>query len=203
MEKKKKKASEPKYHHGDLRRAIMDAALQFIDESGVQNLSLREIARKIGVTTAAPYHHFKDRRALLIQIAIHGYGQLRDVLESARISAKGLQEELPAESRAYMRFAQQHAALYSVMFSSELANHGCVELKTVADSCFALVCASVAKIAKLEAQKIAEASLCVWSMIHGLIVLDQNKMLQEARAEQERMAVHGVLSIVRGFSRPA
>jgi len=203
MQKNTKKIAGPKYHHGDLRRAIMEAALQLIEESGLQNLSLREIARKIGVTTAAPYHHFKDRKALLIQITIHGYGQLLAALEAAREPAKNVQAELEAETRAYLHFAQQHAALYAVMFSSELTNHGSVELRTVADSCLAVLFSSMAKLGKLEKQKIAEAALCVWSMLHGLIVLDQNNMLEEERSEQQRIAVQGVLNIVRGFSKSA
>jgi AcrR family transcriptional regulator len=201
MQKNQKKVAEMKYHHGDLRRAIMEAALQLIEESGVPNLSLREIARKIGVTTAAPYHHFKDRQTLLIQIAIHGYRQLLETLESALVPTKGHQEELEAETLAYLRFAQKHGALYSVMFSSELTNHGSVELRTIADSCLALVCSSMAKVGNLEAQNMAEPALCVWSMLHGMIALDQNNMLEEERSEQERIAVKGVLKLVRGFSK--
>jgi AcrR family transcriptional regulator len=196
---KQTKASDPKYHHGDLRRAILEAALRLIEESGVQNLSLREIARKIGVTTAAPYHHFKDRLALLIQIAIQGYGDLLHCLETARAAAGG-QDELEAEALAYLAFARKHAALYGVMFSGELTNHGSAELKAIADASFALVCATLAKTTKLGEHEVPEAALCVWSMLHGLAVLDQSNLLQEPRTEQDRIAVRGVLGIVRGFS---
>jgi len=200
MQKITKKIDEPKYHHGDLRHAIIEAALQLVEESGLPNLSLREIARKIGVTTAAPYHHFKDRKALLIEITIHGYGRLLQTLEAARASAKSDEQELEAETRAYLQFAQQHSALYAVMFSSELTNHGSVELRTAADSCLAVLFSSMAKVGTLKKRKIAEAALCIWSMLHGLILLDQNNMLEEARSEQQRIAVHGVLNIVKGFS---
>jgi len=196
--KKKKRVDESKYHHGDLRRAIMESALEMIAESGIQHLSLREIARKIGVTTAAPYHHFKDRETLLIEIAIQGYAQLLQCLELARGTAKVGREEIEVESRAYLHFAQEHAALYSVMSSSEVANRS-AELKSTADRCFLIVCASIAKIRQLGEKQIAEAALSVWSMLHGLIVLDQNKFLLEDRSEQERIAVQGVLAIVRGF----
>ena len=89
------RVTEPKYHHGDLRRAILEAALELIKESGIQSLSLREIARRIGVTPAAPYHHFKDRGELLVQIGMQGYGHLlkfwsrqRPRLVALRMSAK-------------------------------------------------------------------------------------------------------------------
>src|SRR5260370_1354360 len=86
MKARTKMVTEPKYHHGDLRRAILEAALELIEESGVPSLSLREIARRIGVTTAAPYHHFKDRGELLLQIGmqgvlavLRGFSERRDV----------------------------------------------------------------------------------------------------------------------------
>ncbi len=201
MAKVKKKALELKYHHGDLRRAIMEAALALIEEAGIQNLSLREIARKIGVTTAAPYYHFKDREALLIQIAIQGYGELLKSLESARGSVRAGKDELEAEARAYLRFAQEHGALYAVMFSVEVAmKYEYVELKGTADRCFAVVCGSIAKRRKLGLKESAEAALCAWSLLHGFTVLDRSNFLEEERSEQERIAVAGVLSVVRGFS---
>ncbi len=98
------KVPEPKYHHGDLRRAILEAALELIKESGVRSLSLREIARRIGVTPAAPYHHFKDRGELLLQIGMQGYGHLLHLLEQA--AASGAEDECEAEFRAYLRFAR-------------------------------------------------------------------------------------------------
>jgi AcrR family transcriptional regulator len=199
--KNKRPAREPKYHHGDLRRAITEAALELIEEAGIQNLSLREIARKIGVTTAAPYHHFKDRKALLIEMAIEGYTQLLQTLEGARDSVKRAGKEIEAETRAYLAFARQHAALYAVMFSGELANHNCLELKTIADASFALVCATVGKMGKFGEKETAEAALCVWSMLHGLIVLDESGLLGEERSEQERIAVEGARGILRGFAK--
>jgi AcrR family transcriptional regulator len=161
----------------------MEGALALIDEAGIQNLSLREIARKIGVTTAAPYHHFKDRKALLIQIAIEGYGQLLRTLEEARAGAKRAEIEIEAETRVYLAFAREHAALYAVMFSGELANHACAELKTIADACFAVVWATVGRMGPFGEKK--------------------SGLLEEARAEQERIAVEGVRGILRGFAKRA
>ena len=106
MKARTKIVTEPKYHHGDSRRASLEAAPELIQESGVPSLSLREIARRIGVTTAAPYHHFKDRGELLLQIGMQGYGQLLHILEQAAAAASGgLRSECEAESRAYLDFA--------------------------------------------------------------------------------------------------
>lgn len=201
MKDRTKRVTEPKYHHGDLRRAILEAALELIEESGVPSLSLREIARRIGVTTAAPYHHFKDRGELLLQIGMQGYGQLLHILEQAAATASGAEDECEAESRAYLHFAQEHSAFYAVMFSAELAQvEYCVKVKTIADRCFALVCASVARNKKFSEKMSAEAAQSIWSLLHGLVVLDQSNLLQESRPEQERIAVQGVLAVLRGFS---
>lgn len=198
--KKTKRASEPKYHHGDLRRALVEGALQLIAEAGPQNLSLREVARRIGVTTAAPYHHFKDREALLLEIGIHGYRLLLQVLESARGEHKTARQELEAEARSYLTFARQHPALYAVMFSDEVANReDYPELRSTAEGCFRVVCGSVASCAGLDDRESAEAGLCAWAMLHGLSALDQSNFLEEAQAEQDRIAVRGVLGIVSGF----
>jgi AcrR family transcriptional regulator len=200
MKARSRVVPEPKYHHGDLRRAILEAALELIEESGVRSLSLREIARRIGVTTAAPYHHFQDRGELLLQIGMQGYRQLLDILEQAVATASDAEGECEAECRAYLHFARAHSAVYAVMFSAELAqNEYSVQVKTIADRCFALVCASVARSRKLSQKRSAEAALCIWSLLHGLVVLDQGNLLEESRPEQERIAVQGVLGVLRGF----
>jgi AcrR family transcriptional regulator len=187
-----KAVTEPKYHHGDLRRAIVEAALALIKESGIQSLSLREIARRIGVTPAAPYHHFK-------QIGMQGYGHLLHLLEQA--AASGAEDECEAEFRAYLRFAREHAAAYAVMFSAELVRYDdSARVKTIADRCFALVCASVARSRKLSQKMSAEAAISSWALLHGLVVLDRGNLLQESRPEQERIAVQGALAVLRGLS---
>jgi AcrR family transcriptional regulator len=171
-----------------------------IDKSGVEKLSLREVARALGVTTAAPYHHFKDREALLVQIAIQGYEQLLKHLEEARTARRASQTELEAESRAYLSFAHERAALYSVMFSSEVAGKDeYPELRQIADQCFHLVCTSVAQSAELSKKRVPRAALCAWSMLHGLAMLDKSNFLEENCAEQAAIAVEGVLSLVKCF----
>ena len=118
MQKNKKIAAEPKYHHGDLRRAIMQAALQLVEESGLQHLSLREIARKIGVTTAAPYHHFKDKGELMEAVAMEGWRELNTAIGKARSDAADPRHALSNIGVAYVVFATAHPALYRIMYDS-------------------------------------------------------------------------------------
>jgi AcrR family transcriptional regulator len=189
-----------KYHHGDLRRAIMSAALEMVAESGLASLSLREIARRIGVTTAAPYHHFKDRQSLLVELAIEAYSGLLDAMSSALKIAGSAQGEIEAAAEAYLQFGREHPAQYAIMFSGELATHPRAgEMLLVANQSLDLVRASIADSRKLGPAESVEAAFCAWSLLHGILMLDKNAVLQESAAEQKRLALRGVLAIVNGF----
>src|SRR3954447_14675783 len=110
------------YHHGNLRRALMDEALRVIDEDGPSAVSLRELARRIGVSHAAPAHHFADKTALFTAIAIEGQEMLAERMEAA-VAAGGAGEE---HSRfldvglAYVSFASEHPAHILVMYQPSL-----------------------------------------------------------------------------------
>ncbi|MEO3786872.1 TetR/AcrR family transcriptional regulator [Actinocorallia sp. B10E7] len=104
--------TERAYHHGDLRRAILAAALDVIAAEGPTALSLRDLARRAGVSHAAPAHHFKDRAGLLTAIAVEGYGLLAATLQKA--------ESLRDLGLQYVRFAAAHPAHFQVMFRPEL-----------------------------------------------------------------------------------
>lgn len=197
----KKKQISRKYHHGDLRQAILDAALEITASSGLEGLSLREIARKIGVTTAAPYHHFQDRQALLLELAIDAYGKLREALERAKASAPDAGAEVAAAATAYYRFGRQHRAEYAIMFAGEFTTHARFgEMMSAANACLDLVRTSIADASRLGEKETAEAAFCAWSLLHGILQLDQKGVLLETGDEQERLAVQGVVAIVSGFA---
>jgi AcrR family transcriptional regulator len=156
MASKKLRAAR-KYHHGDLRRAVMDAALQITAESGLESLSLREIARKIGVTSAAPYHHFKDRETLLLDLAIEAYGKLLDALSRTRATAPNPEAEVVAAVARYLRFGREHRAEYAIMFAGEYATHPRVgEMVSIANACLDLFRASIADASHLGERESAE-----------------------------------------------
>lgn len=177
----------------------MDAALEITAESGLESLSLREIARKIGVTTAAPYHHFKDRQTLLLDLAIEAFGKLLNGLSRARATAPNPEAEVVAAVARYLRFGQEHRAEYAIMFAGEYATHPRLgEMASIANACLDLFRASIADASQLGERESAEAALCAWSLLHGILQLDQKGVLQETPSEQERLAVQGVLAIVAG-----
>jgi AcrR family transcriptional regulator len=197
----KKNQVPRKYHHGDLRKAITDAALEIAATSGLEGLSLREIARKIGVTTAAPYHHFQDRQTLLLDMAIDAYGKLLEVLKEARSRAGGPEAEVAAAATAYYRFGREHRAEYAIMFAGEFTTHARFgEMMSAANQCLDLVRTSISDAGRLGEKETAEAAFCAWSLLHGILQLDQKGVLLETADEQERLAVQGVTAIVSGFA---
>jgi AcrR family transcriptional regulator len=118
MPAKKKRA----YHHGDLRRTLLEASLELIREDGLDALSLREVARRAGVSPGAPYHHFESRERLLTALALDGFSLLGAAMQSARDAARDADaiERFSAIGEAYVRFALTHPAHFRLMFRPSL-----------------------------------------------------------------------------------
>ncbi|KAB0246060.1 TetR/AcrR family transcriptional regulator, partial [Escherichia coli] len=104
------------YHHGDLPTALVQAALELLEEGGATELSLRAAARRAGVSTAAPYRHFADRDALLSAVAAVGYRDLATQLEAANPSPE-TPDDLADIAIAYVNFALQRPGLFRAMFA--------------------------------------------------------------------------------------
>lgn len=105
------------YHHGDLRSALLAAAERTLRERGAGSLSLRELAREVGVSHAAPGRHFKDKQALLNALALAGYERLAQQLNAADDPALPLEPRLTALARAYLGFAIDNAELLELMYA--------------------------------------------------------------------------------------
>jgi AcrR family transcriptional regulator len=113
-------ASERAYHHGQLRSVLLAAAMRTVREGGVAQLSLRELAREVGVSHAAPRRHFPDRQALLDSLAVVGFERLTTSLRAALAEGgDDFTARLKATVAAYVRFATQDAALLELMFASK------------------------------------------------------------------------------------
>jgi len=106
------------YHHGDLRRALIDAASRLLEAEGPSALSLRAVAREAGVSPAAPYHHFKDKGELLEAVAQEGWALLDAALAKAKAQAPSPQEAMNGLGVAYVCFARENPALYRVMYDT-------------------------------------------------------------------------------------
>src|SRR5262245_53652338 len=113
----------PAYHHGDLKEALLTAAEAVLDEHGLQGFTLRECARRAGVSHAAPKHHFGDVRGILTEIAARGFRQLNKRLRSKlRAAGADLDAQFAATADAYVGFAEAHPEHFRIMFRSDLVD---------------------------------------------------------------------------------
>ncbi|MEU6012000.1 TetR/AcrR family transcriptional regulator [Streptomyces sp. NPDC047453] len=151
--------TERAYHHGDLRRAVLAAALDVIATEGPAALSLRDLARRAGVSHAAPAHHFKDRAGLLTAIAAEGYGLLSATLGEA--------EDLRDLGVRYVRFATAHPAHFQIMFRPELLRPDDQEFLTVRERTRSQLRTAVEGYG----DDPAIGFMAAWSMAHGFATL--------------------------------
>jgi AcrR family transcriptional regulator len=164
-----------RYHHGNLRAALITAGVQLIQQKGVRALTLREIGRKVGVSRMAAYRHFADRAALLAAISEVGFTQFAARLEAARDSVPGdghVPARLAAMALAYVRFAADHPAHYEVMFGpggqyvrqqSEAAGRSFRILEeTIQDG---------QRRGVVRAASSNDLARAVWAMVHGISTL--------------------------------
>lgn len=155
------------YHHGDLRRTIIDAALEVIRESGPAAVSLRDLARRAGVSHAAPAHHFGDKAGLLTAVATQGFGLLGDVLQQAADQPEGYL----AVGVAYVGFAVEHRAHFEVMFRPELYRADDPELLAAQARTSRMLYEGAAPYAQDAGTQTQDAALAAWSLVHGFASL--------------------------------
>jgi AcrR family transcriptional regulator len=190
--------SKRSYHHGDLRAALLDAAIEVIGERGLHGLSLRECARRADVSHAAPYRHFADKNALLLAIARLGFERLAAAGVAAMAGVDDPRDRLDAYGVAYVRFAVDNPVLFRVMFTAEIAAPGGVDDGQLVDKheagdeagAFDLLVESAAALIG-DGDDPRGAALAAWSLPHGLamLVLDGRIPPEEAStpAQVERL----------------
>ena len=161
------------YHHGDLRRALLDAAAEAIAEDGPAALSLRDLARRAGVSHAAPTHHFGDKKGLLTALATEGFDRLGAELRETRAAAGSFLEL----GLTYVRFAVAHRAHFEVMWRPDLYHGDDPDLVAARGRSADALYSGVADLpdgparAGTEAGTAREAGLAAWSLAHGFATL--------------------------------
>ncbi|HSH40592.1 MAG TPA: TetR/AcrR family transcriptional regulator [Arenicellales bacterium] len=162
------------YHHGDLRPALVDAASAILDEGGINALSLRGVARRAGVSQAAPYHHFKDKEDLLAAVAAQGFRALTSGLKHAGGETPvDPRSRLQALGRAYVDFAVAHPGMFGVMFGPGIPDHHVYpDLIDAGRTAYGILADAVAAVLGHEASpRCATATVGAWGLVHGLAVL--------------------------------
>jgi AcrR family transcriptional regulator len=169
-----------RYHHGDLRAAVLTAAAEVIARDGVDQLSLRSLALELGVSHTAPRHHFGSREGVLTALACEGYELLADALENAASNG-----DFAAVGVAYVLFAVDHPGHFAVMHTPELVDGTNHDLQRAQHRAAAQLNAGARTHAGGSAQGIAVASIAAWSLVHGLATLQLSGALDAAGLPQQ------------------
>ena len=178
------------YHHGDLRRALIEVALELVRTRGSQGLTLRGVARLAGVSPAAPYRHFANKDALLAAVAEEGFRHLSRTLQGAAEQA-GNDPALRFRRMgvAYVQFACGQASQYSLMFGRGGPDKGrFATLDAAANEAFELLVGAVAQCQTAEVIRPADPrdfALAAWALMHGLATLAIEGQLDQALSSAE------------------
>lgn len=194
------------YHHGDLRRTLLEASLELILERGLDALSLREVARRAGVSPAAPYHHFATREQLLGALAVDGFALLAQAMQTARdaAAAAGAIDRLRAIGEAYVRFAVAHPAHFRLMFRPSLVAPDVLPEGGAPAQAFAILVDVVSEV--LEDDVIRNdvdqrgLVLMAWSLVHGAAELLLDGPLANGLAELDVQASAVPALVTRAFA---
>lgn len=213
MPKKIRRDESQPYHHGDLRRALIETALQLVTEEQAWTFSLREVARRAGVSHRAPYNHFSEKLDLLAATAAVGFERLRDGMLRAMAGIDDPGALLVAICRTYIRLGLENPALYRLMFGPELSGAGSGDRPTVAKLAGAEARAVLEDVIQRgarsgvfavssDSREDAElAALSTWSATHGLTMLVIDK-IPRADLAVDRMIESLLRMVIEGLRRP-
>jgi AcrR family transcriptional regulator len=183
------------YHHGDLPAALLAAVESALADVGVSGVSLRDVARRAGVSHSAPGYHFGSKAGLLTAFATAGYQLLAESVidEIAASDADDSAAKLAAIGRGYVRFAVGHPAHFEVMFRLDALEPGNAEFVAASEAAYGLLTAAVERCradGRLHGRSPEVVAVSAWSLVHGLSALWISGRLPERIAEQdpERLA---------------
>jgi AcrR family transcriptional regulator len=194
------------YHHGDLRRALLEQAVRTIQSHGLDQLTLRAVGRDLGVSRTALYRHFADKAALVEAVAAQGFRTLRERLNDAWTANGEGRAGFDAMAAAYVRFALEQPSHYRVMFGGALDEHTCdPDLPVEGAAAFqALVDAIVwqQRASLLRADDPMQVANYVWSLVHGISMLALDGRLRSTPDEIDALVAFAVERIRSGIAVP-
>jgi AcrR family transcriptional regulator len=194
------------YHHGDLERSLVEAALATIREEGVQALTLRGVGARLGVSRTALYRHFDDKQALLARVAAEGFKRFHEALSTAvaRAAAKRT-NPMPAMAAAYMRFALSNPSHYQTMFSGVLTDwHRYPDLVRHAEGAFGVLLETIRSEQhekRMGPGNPLDLAEITWALSHGLATLGLAGQLRRTHAQLQDLAVLGCAVLEDGLRR--
>jgi AcrR family transcriptional regulator len=196
------------YHHGDLRRALIEAGREILAEKGLDSLSLREVARRANVSQAAPYHHFADKAELVGAIVESGFGELTEELRSGALEEGGSSlEHLAGMGLAYVRFAVSNPGLFRLLFRPELRNgteSGPVAkaMETAGSASYQVFLNTVREALQKGpvVGSVEDVALAAWSIVHGLATLLVDGPVDIGERPPEELARVVLLALGNGIT---
>lgn len=176
--------------------------MELVSEQGIAPLTLREVARRAGVSHAAPYHHFVDKTALLAAVAEEGFRALLHRMQEAKKDQASAQDALHAVGVAYVRYAVQSPSHFRIMFSQALADRTAHSaLEAAGNATFQLLVDTAAEAVKASETDPMSVALLGWSLVHGVATLYLDGMLQTVATDAEAVADELISLAMRGVSR--
>jgi AcrR family transcriptional regulator len=178
--------SEKPYHHGDLRAALLAAAEAELTEKGVEGFSLRSVAKRAGVSHAAPAHHFGDTNGLLTALAAEGFTRFQDTLDAREAGATDARERAVRAGLGYLEFAQARPALFRLIFSSARPDFASADLIAASGRAYDHLVGLVTVLGGGETDVIA-----LWATSHGIADLSAGHKMRtlQGKSPEERDAM--------------
>jgi AcrR family transcriptional regulator len=176
------------YHHGDLRRALLDAALIILERDGEAGIQLRDLARAVNVSPGAPYRHFDSRSALLESLAVIGFQRFTRHMED--IAQSNPPHMATAIGRAYVQFALSNPGLFRLMFSPQVRKDNRPGLRMAADEAFK----TLRHVTGSDTESHRIAALSAWARVHGLSVLLLDEQIGLRVGDDLEQLIDAVLS---------
>ena len=188
------------YHHGNLRAALLEAAEAELAAQGIEGFSLRGVAKRAGVSHAAPAHHFGDGNGLLTSLAAEGYRRFVAAQEAReKQAATDALSQLVASGMGYIDFAMAHPALFRLMFSSNRPDHAAPDLSAAGSAAFQRLIDNVRRLRGVDPVKDRVSMLGVmssWAIVHGLadlLIAGRMKFLLGLRKSEREAALTDLL----------
>jgi AcrR family transcriptional regulator len=184
----------------DVRASILSASLDLMNQGGLSALSMREVARRAGVSHQAPYHYFADRESILAELVRDGFDKLTGYLEDALRPVRNYDDSIGALGEAYVAFALDHSAQFRLMFRSEMVDSSRhPETHAAADRTFDLCVKIVTGKENCNDPKEVTPVIAAWSMAHGLATLYLEGKLTQATGPTRAERLKGARAVFQHY----